>query len=223
MIGHTAASSATSGCAAQAVCRVARRASRSAIVLSMSAMRAWSSRRTSVQGAFAPSCLAWMTSRIWARLRPSAWARPALHRPRAGRRDCAVAGRRRLRTPAGHQPAHRPALVVQCRPAPPRATQPSRTHSAKRDTGRAFACPHRHGAAAHQHHTVTGMHQVPSAPTMPRNHPKRRHPQRRSTTLDQPLATRRFRTRLLARCLGLAGKLAVCIAGEVRCLRDECG
>ena len=68
--------------------------------------------------------------------------------------------------------------------APPRATRPSRTHSAKRDTGRAFACPHRHGAAAHQHHTVTGTHQDPSAPTMPGNHPKHQHPQRRSTVRD---------------------------------------
>ena len=65
--------------------------------------------------------------------------------------------------------------------APPRATRPSRDASAKRDTGRAFACPHRHGAAAHQHHTITGTHQDPSAPTMPGNHPQHRHPQRRST------------------------------------------
>lgn len=49
-----------------------------------------------------------------------------------------------------------------------RATRPSRTHSAKRHTGRAFACPHQHGAAANQHHTTTGTHQNPSAHTMPR-------------------------------------------------------
>jgi hypothetical protein len=75
----------------------------------------------------------------------------------------------------------------------PSSVHPYREHSAsardtalpdtlrQRDTGRAFACPHRHGAAAHQHHTATGTHQEPSAHSMPGTRPRHRHPQSRST------------------------------------------
>ena len=75
----------------------------------------------------------------------------------------------------------------------PASVHPYREHSASaRDTalpdalgqetpGGPFVCPHRHGAAAHQHHTRPGTHQDPSAPTMPGNLPTRRHPQCRST------------------------------------------
>jgi hypothetical protein len=76
----------------------------------------------------------------------------------------------------------------------PANVHPYRDHSASaRDTalpdalgqetpGGPSVCPHRHGAAAHQHHTRPGTHQDPSAPTMPGNRPTHRHPQCRSTT-----------------------------------------
>ena len=80
----------------------------------------------------------------------------------------------------------------------PGSVHPYREHSASaRDTalpdtlrqetpGGPFVCPHRHGAAAHQHRTRPGTHQDPSAPTMPGIRPTRRHPQCRSTTPRRP-------------------------------------